>query len=135
MSSIKISKHGYNALTDTNPQHFQFDSDYNTLKFTETISQLSITVANWGGNTASGIGIVSTSEVLPSSYNYTPYISSYINLNGVVGYNCATTSGSYAAYTYYDPSSNSIVFTLMYGNTGTDVVTITALPYLFANPV
>ncbi len=135
MTYIKVSKSGYNALTDTNPQHFQFNSQYNTIKLSQVLSQLSLTVTNSGGNTLSGIGIASTSLTLPSNYSYVPYISCYIDMDGTVGYNSVSNAAGYGCITYYDPPSNSIILEYIYGNTGTNIATVSALPYIFANPI
>lgn len=135
MTYLRVAKPGYNAITDTNPQHFYFNSDYDTFKFIQTLSQLTITVSNSGGNLSNGSTSVSTSVTLPSSFTYTPYINCFINMAGTLGYNAVSNAGSYVALTYYDPSTNSIVLSYYYGNTGTQVDTVTALPYLFGNSI
>lgn len=137
MSTIKVAKPGYNAMTDTNPQHFYFNSDYNTFKFLEMLPSFSLTVINDGGTAQNSTAIVTVSTPLPS-LGYIPYISTTIMSNGTfLGYNSGVSPSSNAAWAwaYIDPTTNLLWGAYAYDNTGTSTTTIIFYPYLFANPV
>lgn len=136
MSTIKVAKPGYNAITDTNPQHFYFNSDYNTFKFLEMISGFTLTVTNDGGAPTSSYGTAESVISLPN-LTYTPFVSCAIFINSIFqGYNSGTSDGgSSQAFFFIDTANNTGIGTYTYPNTGTTTTTVTFYPYLFANPV
>jgi hypothetical protein len=130
--SFKITKPGYNALTDTNPQHFQFDSDYNTFKFLEILPSFSISVGNAGGTTSQ---TVTNSIQIPSQFQFVPFFLVYIvtdNNTSSGRYNYYGTNSS-TAFVYQ--SGSSIIGVYEYEGGGTTSVTTTFYPYIFANPI
>ena len=69
---IRVALPGYNAETDTNPDHFIFSSDYNTLKY--NISNcVNITII---GNDTEQI----TETTIAHNLNYVPFFVVYVKI-------------------------------------------------------
>lgn len=145
MSYIKVAKSGYNALTDTNPQHFQFDSSYNTFKLADILSvSLTATGVHVPGQTyLNSNGYISQTVSPPSSVSgYTPYFFTFISETSIyngnaTGYDFVQDPNSQTDGFVIQNSSLDFVVGLYYveGSGTTDTVTYTFNIYLFANPV
>lgn len=68
---IIIAKTGYNALTETDPNHKIFDSQYGTLKYFVSGSG-SLTI------TASGAGQVENTATVAHNLGYVPFFYGYV---------------------------------------------------------
>lgn len=68
---VLVSREGYDALTDTNIDHLQFSSDYNTLKYSLANGTKSVVVSN---NT---IGLYSFQEEITHGLGYKPFFKAY----------------------------------------------------------
>lgn len=138
MTYLRVAKSGYNAITDTNPQHFYFNSDYDTFKFIEILSPFSVTVSDDGGGTGAPYKLATASISMPS-YSYTPFVSCYIQVNSTSsfgGYNGITwDAGSSFTFFYLDTSSNTGIGNYWYPSGGTTTTTFTFYVYIFGNSI
>lgn len=140
MRSIKVSKIGYDALTDTDPSHFNLDAEYNTFKFTNTILETNLSLTSNGDGTP-----ISTSVNLSNPLSgYFPYYFAYItsDIAGTLytaygNLNLPAVAGG-QAFVYGDLPNNQLVceFDLQNQSSGTSgTYTVNYYIYLFANPV
>lgn len=69
---IKISKPGFNAVTETDPNNLVFSSQYNTLKYSSSIitKQVTLTVLSFTENT--------NSDTQSHGLSYVPWFISYV---------------------------------------------------------
>lgn len=90
MKKLIIMKDGYNGLTDSNPSHMKFSSDYGTLKY-ETKQVVTVTIP--GGDT----------EAYGSythSLGYYPFIEVYVSVNSDPAYEYCPSHNSGASVGY-----------------------------------
>jgi hypothetical protein len=75
---INISRTGYNALTDTDPNYLIFSSDYNTLKYN---TNGSVTLSgSWTTNP--GDDVKTYTKTVSHSLGYKPFFVCYVNFVG-----------------------------------------------------
>ncbi len=123
---IIIAKPGYNALTDKDPNHLIFSSDYNTLKYYFT-GNTNVTIS------ASGAGQFENTTTVAHNLGYIPFFFGYIYdgtnyyinpINGIAGFDYEiyadatnlycygskhfTGAGSYTVYFYYKIFKNNL---------------------------
>lgn len=75
---IKISKSGFNAITDTDPNRLVFSSDYNTLKY---YTNGSVTLSgSWTTNPGNSVKTYTTT--VSHNLGYKPFFVCYVNFIG-----------------------------------------------------
>lgn len=119
---LKVSKAGYNAITETNPNNLIFSSEYNTLKYYSSGSaSLSVSGADTETYITHSLGyepvffVYCNSPVFTSRYSMTPVVFEDFNVYSYIE--------SYA-------DSNKIYFTV---HTNTLTATVTFLYKIFRN--
>lgn len=80
---IVVAKPGYNAITDTNPDHLNFSSDYNTLKY--NISGSKRINGSWTTNPGNSPKIFTDS--VAHGLGYVPFFICYVDFVGTGKYN------------------------------------------------
>lgn len=139
MTTFKVSKPGYNAQTDINPQHLYFNSAYNTFKLIGVMNSILIIAINDGGGPKGSSITLSSSITLPT-LSYTPFFFVAINSDsGFIGYNyfkyLNSANGFANGWSYLDTSSNEIIANYTYSSGGGYTTSLSFDTYLFANPV
>ncbi len=72
---LKISKAGYNALTETDPNNLVFSSDYNTLKYSTAIASAQVSI------TIPALDEKMEQSSVNHNLNYFPFFMSYVKCN------------------------------------------------------
>lgn len=70
---IIVSKSGYDAVTDTNPDHLVFSSDYNTLKYSLSNGSITLNVDT------SNSGEYRVEREITHGLGYRPFFKAYVN--------------------------------------------------------
>ena len=125
---IRISKSGYNAITETGPDNMVFDSDYNTLKYhiegSTSLTLSSATPTTAETSIAHNLGFIPFFEAFVDDVNFSP-VRWYM-----MPYSFAD-AGAYFHYFVY-VSTTHIIFRVEYSGVGSSV-TLTFKYKIFRN--
>jgi hypothetical protein len=125
---LNISKSGYNALTETNPNNLIFSSDYNTLKYYANGS-VSFTI------TAGGSGWYQYTYTLAHNLGYKPFffVVGRLNTDPTGTHNVLPITNQYNQNMEVYADSNNLYFYAGWGFSGSGSITFYFYYKIFRN--
>lgn len=132
-NKIIVSKDGFNAVTDTDPRHHKFNSDYGTLKYFDKITAtLTAGDGTLGGDFA---GTVSHNHNL----GYYPFVEVFVEVyittpTGDKEYCPLFGSGAFVAYSAsYTITPTQLIFYGEFNGLSSSIWTFDFLAFIFKN--
>ena len=124
-----VSKPPYNALTDTNIDHLQFSSDYNTLKYSMANGSKTVNVVT------SASGYYNFQEKISHNLGYKPFFKAYVFLYGYTPVGLFTIVDNHNIHLMVTVDENKMYFIASGFNVETIIGTDLSGPYtdLFNN--